>query len=166
MTDANGQQLVIPANMPVAQVYWCWWSFIICMRIWVGTRYTSRLWEFFFFFKSRSEVHENTLGIVILLAGVSPEQQTAFYREKKKKRKEIEETQRRTICQKGRLNRDRWLLKVQEKESFPCPQVLKADRLVFWKSSFVRTPLTAPLKSAHCLLWLKKSDRVFITQRR
>lgn len=40
-----------------------------------------------FFFKSRSEVHENTLGIVILLAGVSPEQQTAFYREKKKKKK-------------------------------------------------------------------------------
>lgn len=81
-----------------------------------------------FFFKSRSEVHENTLGIVILLAGVSPEQQTAFYREKKKKRKrkEIEETQRRTICQKGRLNRDRWLLKVQEKESLSLPSGLES----------------------------------------
>lgn len=133
MTDANGQQLVIPANMPVAQVYWCWWSFIICMRIWVGTRYTSRLWEFFFFFKSRSEVHENTLGIVILLAGVSPEQQTAFYREKKKKRKEIEETQRRTICQKGRLNRDRWLLKVQVKESLSLPSGLESWSLGFLK---------------------------------
>ena len=48
---------------------------------------TLRGFFFFFFLNPAPRYTQSTLGIVILLAGVSPEQHTSFHREKKKKKK-------------------------------------------------------------------------------
>lgn len=39
------------------------------------------------------------------------------------------------IWQESRLNGDHLLLKVQENEDSPCPQVLKADRFFFERAA-------------------------------